>query len=545
MFLKRFLFILIVIGTVFTQQVEAKDKNINPADALKMKQADHYFFAYDYRRALNIYRELAKKYRNNALLNYKIGKCHLEIGTYELAVEYFQNARNIDSLIRKELYFEYARSLHHHGQLDKAIDAFNHFKVILKNKAKKIAKYDVDRYIAQCETAKKLKANPVDVKLLNLGRNVNSRHGDYGPSISADGKTLIFTSRRADTEGAGIDVNGDHKFFEDIYITEFNAEAKDWEEAENIPGKLNSVGHDAALCISPDGKFIYIYRNDGQIYIGDIFVSKVSSTGKWGTPKPLDKPVNSTYFESSASISADNNKLFFVSERPKQKKSKSQGQSDIWVADRLSKSTWGEPRNLGPIINTEFDEGKVYLHPDGKTIFFSSTGHNTMGGYDIFVSYLQENGEWSKPMNMGYPINTVRDDAHFVLSLDKKTAYFSTDREDGFGESDIYKIDMSNYPWDKVIKDIPTGIAKGLVKGSSGPVSDARVTYVNATTGIQVGATSTREDGTYFITLPKGQYTVKVAYEGYQNITEGFEMKISEGGNSEVVKDFQLTPEKK
>lgn len=518
-----------------------KDKSINPADALKLKQADHYFFEQDYRRALNIYRELSKKYLNHALLNYKIGKCHLELHGYELAIEYFRNAKNIDSLVRKELYFEYGKALHREGYLDDAIEAFNQFKVILNNKEKKINEYDVDHFIQQCENAKKMMDNPVDVTITNLGRNINSRHGDYGPSISADGKTMIFTSRRVDNEGGGIDTKGDHKYYEDIYMSKMDSVTGKWKDAINIPGKLNSAGHDAALTISPDGNYIYIYRNDGQVYIGDIFVSKLRSTGQWGTPKVLDKPVNTTYFESSASISSDGNKLFFVSERPRQGKSKSQGQSDIWVSDRISKYEWSEPRNLGPTINTPYDEAKVYLHPDGKTIFFASDGHNSMGGYDIFVSYLQENGDWSAPVNLGYPINTVRDEAHFVLTFDKKKAYYSSVRKDGFGEEDIYEIDMTRYPWDKVIKEIPTGIVKGKVTSALGAVDDARITFLNPNTGIRVGSTSTNEDGSYFITLAKGTYKVKIEKDDFMTLEDSITVDVNESDEvPETVKDFTI-----
>jgi hypothetical protein len=157
---------------------------------------------------------------------------------------------------------------------------------------------------------------------------------------------MIFTSRRSDTKGGGVDKEADYKFYEDVYISEWNEEEQDWEEAFPIEGKINTEGHDAALSISKDGNIIFLYRNDGNLYIGDIFYSKRSKDGKkWGTPRYIEKPVNTSYFESSASLSADGNYLYFVSERP-DKKLGAMGHGDIYVVEKISRNTWGNIKRV-------------------------------------------------------------------------------------------------------------------------------------------------------------------------------------------------------
>ncbi|MCB0403100.1 MAG: PD40 domain-containing protein [Flavobacteriales bacterium] len=493
----------------------------------KMQEARHKFLTEgDVRGALNIYRELKEEFTNDAMINYRIAECHYALQNYDLAVEYFQNAKNLDDKVDGELYLNLGNAYHRNGQLDNSIEAYTKYNTVAKKKDRKFHK--VSERLTQVDYAKKMIASPVKVEITNLGNNINSRGGDYAPSISADGKTLIFTSRRADTKGGGVDKAGDFKYFEDIYIADWDSVAGEWGKARPIEGKLNTEGHDASLSISPDGSQVYIYRNDGEAFIGDIFVSKKrQSSGTWGIPRALDKPINTSYFESSACLSADGNKLYFVSER-EGKKYGAQGHGDIYVAERLTKTTWGEPKNLGPVINTPGDEISVFIHPDGKTLFFSSNGHLSIGGLDIFMSKMQEDGTWSKPENLGYPINTIDDDVHFVLSTDGKTAHYSAVKADGFGERDIYKIDMSNYP---VLTDgvsINLSILKGVIASGEEKVA-ANLEFKDAS-GNVVAKTICDEEGDFFITLPGGnKYTVVVTASGYESKSVDVDLAAGKG----------------
>lgn len=527
--MKQFYFTILIFGLLLTFSNNAfsqDDKTGMVGYKMKMADARHQYLNGNIRGGLLVYRELLKEFTNDAVINFRMGECYFDLKEWELSVEYYQNAKNIDDKVVPELYYKLGEAYHRNNQLDKAKEALTTFQT---SASKKILKsYDVSKLLSQVDYATKMTASPVKVDIINLGKNINSRGGDYAPSISADGKTMIFTSRRSDTKGGGVDKAGDYKYFEDIYIAEWDSVNNEWGKALPIEGKLNTEGHDASLSISPDGKQIYIYRNDGSLYIGDIFVSKKRSSGTWGNPQALDKPINSSYFESSASLSADGNRLYFVSER-EQKKYNPQGKGDIYVVEKISKSTWGEPVNLGSVINTPEDEISVFIHPDGKTLFFSSKGHLSMGGYDIFMTKMQEDGTWSKPENLGYPINTVDDDVHFVLGTDGKIAHYSTVKKDGLGERDIYKIDMSNYD---LLKGVQTNLSiiQGVVEAQlDGAKISAEIAFTDAS-GKVVGKTLTDEEGNYFITLPgNAKYDISVTADGYKPSKKSVELKLGNG----------------
>lgn len=505
-----------------------------------MAQARHAFLNHSYREALNLYRQVHTEHPDNALLNYRIGECHLALKNYELAYEYFQNAAKLDEKVNPDLYLNIGITLHRLERLDEAINAFEKFKSI--RKPKYVAQSEVDKYIAQVNYAKVLMSNPAPVKIENLGREVNSRFDDYNPCITADGKILIFTSRRPDTEGGRIDEMGDKKYYEDVYISQYDEKYGYWSDAEPISGRINTKGHDASIGISKDGKMLFIYRNDGITYIGDIFLSKYSSiSNKWNTPRPLSKTINSTYFESSASITSDNEYLYFVSERPKN----GYGHGDIWVSRKISRYNWTEPINLGNTINTPEEEISVFIHPDGKTLFFSSKGHKSMGGYDIFMSVLKEDSTWSEPINLGYPINTVDDDFNFVISSDFKTAYYSSLRKDGFGERDIYKIDLSNYDLFKN-RSADLAIFKGVVIKHEQDTSTSRVPQILILDENNKKISSLEadeEDGQFFITLPGNRtYHVKISLTGYKPIEDHFFLPYDTQKISVVEKVYKLEP---
>ena len=282
-------------------------------------------------------------------------------------------------------------------------------------------------------------AHPVNVKIKNLGHDINSEYDDGEPQITADGKTIYFTSRRPDTKGGGIDPNTG-QYYDDIYSSAWNDEANKWNPAVNVD-ELNTAGHDAVLGISPDGNTIFVYRNVPKVTgSGDIYFSTKKADGKWQPPKPMPKPINSSFFEGSCSLTPDGNYLYFVSER-----NGGYGNGDIWRSKRIGKGQWGKPVNLGPTVNTIGDEMSVFMYPDGKTLFFSSNGHNTMGGYDIFMTQMKADSSWTEPINLGYPINTTKDEKTFTMTADGKKAYITSNKDNGLGGYDIYEVDMSNY----------------------------------------------------------------------------------------------------
>ena len=302
-------------------------------------------------------------------------------------------------------------------------------KQLLEQTDNSIRLKELEKRILECESGKKLKDNPRNFIVTNLGQVVNSPFEDYAPVLTADENLLVFTSCRP-KEDSKTKKSSDGKCFEDIFITH-QAEGK-WAPPQNIGDPINTPFHDSAIAISADGKTLFLYTDENQ---GDILVSEFTE-GKWGKPIPLPSPINSPYHESSISISADGKKIFVASERPG-----GWGGSDIYVIEKNEAGQWGTAMNLGPSINSQWDEDGPFLSLDCMILYFSSTGHDSMGGFDIFRS-LQRSNKWSEAENLGFPINTPGNDNYFVGTKDGKRAYYSSIREEGFGAEDIYLITL-------------------------------------------------------------------------------------------------------
>lgn len=517
---------------------------LDAADQVKMVLAKQKLYAGQFIGALNIYKEVLQKYPDDAGVLYYVGYCQFELKKFDSAIENLKKAIATNKEVKPETHLVLGKIYLTDEKIDEALAEFNAYKSLVK--AKTAETEDVDVYISHCNNAKKYMAAPVNVKIDNLGEAINSKYDDQSPCISADGRKLVFNTRRPETTDSPVDVEGDGKFFQDIYISTWDTINKKWNAAEDVPGNVNTPAHDACTSISPDGKQIFIYKNDiadNESRGGDVFVSKIVNN-KWKTPEPLGKPINTSYWEGGACISPDGKTLYFISERKG-----GYGRADIWMVTRISKTEWGKPENLGPDINSEFDEVGAFLAPDGKTLFFSSNGKGSMGSYDIFKSTL-EGGKWGKPVNVGYPINTVYKDGPLVVSADAQTAYFASERKGGLGESDIYKADLSNYALLEKdgIKKTNSGLSilKGTVRdgfeGSGIASVDIQIIDPN---GVLAASTITNDNGEYFITL-KGDviYTIKVVKKGYKTAEEKVDLKLGKTDTFSLEKQIMLNKEK-
>ncbi len=352
----------------------------------------------------------------------------------------------------------------------------------------------VEKWLAELRTAQRLTAGTTSqqVKIFNVGKQVNTSYPEYGPVITADHKVLYFTGRRPDgINGPGI-LAEDGLPYEDIFYAEWNEQDSTWKKARPMPKPVNSRYHESILTISVDRRTMILYKDENQ---GDLYISYYRK-GRWTEPQPLPEPVNSPYTEKSAAFSPDGKKLYFVSDRPG-----SIGGLDIWVTEMLGPNTWSEPRNLKE-INTPYDEDGIFLHPDGKTLYFSSKGHNTMGGYDIFKSTLQEDGTWGPPENLGYPINSPGDDIYFVVSADGSRAYYSSSRTGTYGSMDIFTIVLTE-------KQKPKGhfiLFRGVVvDADTRDFLEATVLIVNNQTGDTLLLTTTDpRTGEFVLSAPVG-----------------------------------------
>lgn len=384
---------------------------------------EHYLNAYDFNP-------------NNALLNYKIGKCYIRTIQKTKCIPYLEQAQALDPKAHPDILYLLARGYHLNLDLEKAIIIYKDYRGSLSPNELTQKGDHIDKKIAECNVAIEMIKEPVRIFTDNLGSKINTKYPEYGPYINAEETVIMFTSARDNTTGGKTDP-ADLKFYEDIYISK--KESGVWREAENPGHPLNTDSHDAIVGVSPDGKHALIYK--GEDNGGDIFECRIKEDGSWQSPKRLPKEINTNYHESSASFSNDMGALYFVSDKPG-----GFGGKDIYVAQLSIKGSkekldYDDAVNLGAVINTPYDENGVYMDVEGKILYFSSKGHNSMGGYDIFKSEYKD-GKWSIPENLGYPINSADDDLFFSFSRDGRHAYYSTFDPNGYGDRDLFMITL-------------------------------------------------------------------------------------------------------
>lgn len=372
----------------------------------------------------------------NILANFEAGYMHLRTINKDRAVKFLMRVYRQDPNYRFDLDFFIANSLHFGLDFDKALDYYNRYREKLLKRPNyqgkdKVELKEVERRIVECKNGKEFVASPKPFSIVNIGREINSEYEDYAPVMNADENELIFTTRRRDGN-SNENVWDDNKPYEDIFTSKRNGEK--WARAANIGPTINTKFNDSNLAFSPDGKMLFVYKDEGN---GDIYLTERNKDGSWGELNALPGLINSSYRESSVSITGDGKYLYFASERPG-----GYGGSDVYVCTKDSRGEWVKVKNLGPTINTEFDEDGPFIDYNQKTLYFSSKGRKGMGGYDIFKTELLniDKMEWTEPENVGYPINSPDDELFITGSKDGKHWYYSSVRDDGMGYSDIYII---------------------------------------------------------------------------------------------------------
>lgn len=386
--------------------------------------------------ARDLYILAAEADPTNVKANWMAGLFHLETIGKDRAVKYFLKVMELDPNYRFDIMYQIGRSYQYGMDFDNALAYYNRYLNKLRQEdgyrgVDKVELNEVSRRIYECNNAKEFVANPAHYSIVNVGNAINSEYEEYAPVLNEDETLLIFTTRRRDGN-LNQNVDDDNKPFEDIFIS--SREGGDWTYAENIGEVINTQYHDSNLALSADGNTLFLYKDENN---GDIYVSTRNEDGSWTFPEPLSENINSEGFkESSISITPDGNTLFFASDRPG-----GFGGIDIYYSEKGANGEWGRSRNLGAIINTEYDDDGPFIDYDGKTLYFSSQGRKGMGGHDIFrAEYDSASGEWGEPENLGYPINTPDDDVYFVSTKDGQRGYYASVREDGLGFTDIYMV---------------------------------------------------------------------------------------------------------
>ncbi len=498
-----------------------------------------------YTAALEFYQQANAINADNAELSMKMGLCHLNGRFHHRALGCFQKAYALDpSIPRIHFLLGYAYQLH--AEWDKATEEYNLHKAALGRMPDPEALYNTaDRRMVECRNGKSLQAAPANARVTNLGPAINSELADYGVLITADGSHMMFTSRRSNSTG-GKTNRATNEFFEDIYACARTATG--WSDPMPMAPPVNSNINDASVGLFNDGRTLIIYR-DGR-GAGDLFeCSRVGDA--WGEPIPLPATINTAGDESSAWYSFDRQQLFFVSDREG-----GLGGQDIWVSrwDAIA-NTWGEASNLGPTVNTLQDEEGVYVHPDGKTLYFSSRGHTTMGGFDVFKSTLVD-GHWSKAENLGWPVNSPEDELYFVMTADGTTGYFSSVRADGLGEDDLYRADFdADARAEETASAVTSGkpvttaasntlLVQGKVTNDAGlSTLDATIDLLSLEDGSLVASfKSDRSSGEYMAVVPGGkEYALVVHADGYLLHSENISVPAG-GGAVAMNMDLTLKP---
>ena len=505
-------------------------------DIILYDKADNLIENDQFAEALPLYLKVAKNDSINPDLNYLIGVCYIHSNTQKAkAIPYFeQSIACVDKCTLKDdkshvMAFLYLGDAYHSAyEFDRAIETYEHFKILIAPHKNSDLIVEANRKIDMCNVAKQLVAHPVDVQITNLGPHINTQYAEYSPVLTADEHTMIYTTRKPNSTGRVGDNSG--ITYEDIFI----AHKKDttWEIGTNIGTTINTEGNEASVGISIDGQIILIYKDstDGS---GNLYVTHLNGN-HWSIPSKLNDNINTKGWEPSAFMSADEEKLYFVSNRPG-----GYGGRDIYVSNKLPTGEWAKATNLGPTINTPFEEDAPFIHPDGKTLYFSSNGHETMGGFDIFSSTQTATNQWEKPINIGYPINSPEDDIYLVVSPNKQRAYYSSFKAGGYGEKDIYRITF------KTFVEPPLTVLKGRVTDPIGNtiLGDVFITVTDNETGIIAGTYHANTvSGNYLLILPSGK-NYNVTYEVENYLFQSTNIDVAKGSNYYEIHDvIQLQP---
>jgi outer membrane protein OmpA-like peptidoglycan-associated protein/tetratricopeptide (TPR) repeat protein len=529
-----------------TKLVELNQAQTDLSEGMKLFKEG----SFRYKRALPLLEKANEFNPNNATLNYHIAICYMFSSFKNKAKVHFEKAFELDKNVADDIHYWLGMSNHLANNWDKARTEYQLYKdLVLKSKNENELK-KIDKRLEEVNIGQERVKKPVRVKIENLGPEINSPYTDYGPIISADEDVLMFTSRRPGTTSGPEGDKDDliDEYWEDIYQS-FSFGNK-WTKAKNIGPPVNTDVHDATNNLSPSGEKLFINIDDqGQ---GDIYECDLVNL-QWSKPSRMKDPINTKYHESSATINKGLDTIYFISERPG-----GLGKRDIYMVVKDAKTNkWGNLTNGGPVINTEYDEEGVFLMPDGKTMYFSSQGHSSMGGFDIFKTTLN-NGQWSKPENIGYPINTSDDDVFFVISANGLHGYYASYKKDGFGEKDIYLVNFldSDSQLDSLEakkqegplvihgKKTPTSaLMKGMVvdQYNQSPIENATIELINTESNEIIEKFTTEElSGYYGVWVPSEKTLIAtVSAPSYKSKIDTVKVPKS-NGDLQIDKNFAL-----
>ncbi|HNP99877.1 MAG TPA: hypothetical protein PKK99_12530, partial [Bacteroidia bacterium] len=456
------------------------------------------FVSTDYKGALTGYKDLVKADPSNADYNYRLGVCYLMTSVDKSAalacLEKGKNAKDA----KKDIAFYLGMANMYQMNWDAAIENFQSYKASSANKPMKDF-LPTDRLIEMCNNGKQLSSSKANVTFTNMGKGINSPFEEYNAFISADNKELVFTSRRKGNIGGFVEDLG--IYTSDLYWCLWKDTI--WSKCKGLGGIVNSEWDEEAVGLSALGDELFIYFDNVDAF-ADLGIASLK--GKtWQKPVMLPELINSKQYEGGACTSLDGSMIIFSSNRKE-----SLGGNDLWMVKKEASGEWGAVTNMGNVLNTKYDEESPFLTLDGKTLYFSSKGHNSMGGYDLFKSsWDAAAGKWGAPVNLGLPINDADDNSFISFTGDGRYAYISALMKDGYGDRDIYRIEY-NDTLDHPFRTLITG----NVSSSSGSrIELTKVTLTNkADQSVMVYKPNTATNA-FVLNAAPGEYTLSV--EGY------------------------------
>ena len=466
-----------------------------------LADADRFYGIKSYDQALPHYLKAIEEGVKDPIVYYKTGVCYQkssEANQQVKAIPYFEDALKVGTGIPLTVRYDLGDLYLRDENIQKAIESYTLYKEAVKTDKKAVA--DAEVALETCRNAVALMSVPRDIKVNNFGSIINTKYTEYNPVVSADESVMAFTALRPNT---GKTRTGD-KFIEEIYISYNNS--GNWTEPKVVP--IASEYNVGTAGISADGQKMLIFMG-GVSDPGSLFV--INKTGEsWSKPNLITPSINTPVFlESTASITPDGKTIYFASNRKG-----GQGGLDIYKTQMGANGTWSLPVNLGPEINSKADEDAPFIHPDQKTLFFTSNGHSSMGGRDIFVTKLVQENKWTRPENMGYPVNTTSNDNYFTLIADGTRAYFSSDRKGGLGDQDVYYLDMPEES-----SNIPLTMIKGkILNAETGKPIPTKIYLIDNSTKDKLDFVYNPdpETGNYLVILPPSKnYDMIIESEGF------------------------------
>lgn len=504
----------------FTKENFKTTKDLKKIYKKYVRKGHKYYYTDDkvYPVALEYYLLALQKHENSALLNYLIADCYLHTFEKYKALQYIERAIELNPAVAENIDFVMGWALHHKFQFKEAIVHYEKFLNYSRGKLSKDSVLMTEKHILECTNGIEL-IKSEDYEVINVGGIINTKYSEYVPIITVDEKYLVFTARRPKEKKnrkKKIDlIHYYYRYNEDIFRS--NHIDTSWTTPIKYGTTINKgKRHDACVSLSLDGQTIFTYSGENG---GDLYYEKIEN-GIWSKPIKMEGVINTSHRESHISTNYDMNSAYLITDRPG-----GYGGTDIWLVTKNEQGVWDKMENLGPTINTPYNEDGVFIHPDGKTLYFSSEGHNSMGGFDIFETTFDDSSHtWSRPLNMGKPINSPDDDIFFVLTADGKNAYLSSVKETGYGMQDIYCI----RPFEKkAFKDFHLVIFKGIVIDKvTKERLNAKVEITDNETGKVLFSSNVDAQLGFVISLPAGKnYGIAVEKDGYLFHSENFNLE--------------------